>query len=76
MAERMIEAGCAEDGDRGFYPESAFPRRPAMRSEREIKLAVNAACKCGGAGPGEGCPACEVWHYLFPANGQIEARRE
>jgi len=71
VAERMIEAGCAEDGDRGFYPESAFPRRPAMRSEREIKLAVNAACKCGGAGPGEGCPACEVWHYLFPANAAL-----
>ena len=73
MPETMIEAGCAEDGDRGLYPESSFPRRPAMRSEREIRLAVNTACTCGGAGPGEGCPACNVWHYLFPTNAQHHA---
>jgi len=29
-----------------------------------IRTAVNEACTCGGAGPGEGCPACEVWHYI------------
>lgn len=29
-----------------------------------LRRAVNAACTCGGAGPGDGCPACEVWHYV------------
>jgi hypothetical protein len=42
-----------------------------LRSEREITLAHHAACTCGGAGPGEGCPACEMWHYLFPANSPL-----
>jgi hypothetical protein len=37
------------------------------RSEREITLAHHGACTCGGRGPGEGCPACEMWHCLFPA---------
>lgn len=30
--------------------------------------AVNASCTCGGAGPGEGCPACEVWHRMRGSN--------
>lgn len=54
---------------RGAGSES--PPKPCspmqLRSEREITLAHHAACTCGGAGPGEGCPACEMWHYLFPA---------
>jgi len=29
-----------------------------------LREAVDAACTCGGAGPGDGCPACEVWHAL------------
>jgi hypothetical protein len=31
---------------------------------RGIVETVNAACTCGGAGPGEGCPACEVYHGI------------
>ena len=30
----------------------------------DVERAVNAACTCGGDGPGAGCPACEVWHAL------------
>jgi len=26
--------------------------------------AVDESCTCGGAGPGEGCPACEVFHSV------------
>jgi hypothetical protein len=32
----------------------------------QIEFHINEACTCGGAGPGEGCPACEVWHALKP----------
>ena len=39
----------------------------SVRSAGQIEAAVSAACTCGGAGPGEGCPACEVWCRLFPA---------
>jgi len=40
------------------------------RTEREITMAHHAACTCGGAGPGDGCPACEMWHALYPATGK------
>jgi hypothetical protein len=40
----------------------------ATRTDREITLAHHAACTCGGAGPCEGCPACEMWHTLYPSN--------
>lgn len=33
-------------------------------SECELSVACNAACTCGGKGPGDGCPACEVWRRL------------
>ena len=36
------------------------------RTKREITLAHHEACTCGGAGPGEGCSACEMWHKLYP----------
>lgn len=29
-----------------------------------IESAVNAACTCGGGGPGACCPACAVWHIV------------
>lgn len=33
--------------------------------ERQVNLAVEASCSCGGKGPEDGCcPACEVWHRL------------
>jgi len=32
----------------------------------EVIQAIQANCTCGGAGPGEGCPACETYHWLFP----------
>ena len=31
----------------------------------DVRRAVNALCECGGAKPGEGCAACNVWHALF-----------
>ena len=31
-------------------------------AKHAFNAAVNARCTCGGAGPGEGCAACEVWH--------------
>jgi len=31
---------------------------------RGIVEAVNMACTCGGNGPGEGCPECEVYHAI------------
>lgn len=38
----------------------------AKRPSRvEIRAATEEACTCGGAGPGEGCPACEVYHRLL-----------
>ncbi|MDQ1342673.1 MAG: hypothetical protein QG571_1291 [Pseudomonadota bacterium] len=31
---------------------------------RGIVEAINDACTCGGNGPVEGCPACEVYHAI------------
>ena len=25
---------------------------------------VNQTCECGGAGPEEGCQACQTWHFV------------
>jgi hypothetical protein len=47
----------------------------ATRTEREITLAHHGACTCGGAGPGEGCPACNMWHILYPANAHADHER-
>ncbi len=33
--------------------------------ERDIELAANTACACGGGGPDEGCPACQMYHQLL-----------
>jgi C4-dicarboxylate-specific signal transduction histidine kinase len=29
---------------------------------RAYEKAINAHCSCGGAGPGDGCVACEIYH--------------
>lgn len=29
-----------------------------------LETVVNDKCTCGGAGPGEGCIACEIWHHM------------
>ena len=50
--------------------------RDYSRTHDEIRRAVNASCKCGGAGPGEGCPACEVYHRLFTANAGSHRQEE
>lgn len=35
----------------------------AFFSEREITVACNSSCECGGRGmDNDPCPACEVWH--------------
>lgn len=31
---------------------------------RGIVETVNEACTCGGGGPGDCCPACEVYHGI------------
>jgi hypothetical protein len=31
---------------------------------RGIIETINEECTCGGNGPGEGCPACEVYHGI------------
>ena len=31
----------------------------------ELRMIIDEECTCGGAGPGEGCPACEIWHIVF-----------
>lgn len=41
---------------------------PDQITIKQLRDAVNSACTCGGAGPGEGCPACEVWHELVTKN--------
>jgi len=44
------------------YADSCTKRFGRYRGA--LREAVNASCTCGGAGPGEGCPACEVWHWM------------
>jgi len=39
----------------------------AQRMTVQIREAVDAACTCGGGDPGHCCPACDVWHRLYPA---------
>jgi len=31
-----------------------------------ITLAHHESCTCGGSAPNKGCPACDMWHRLFP----------
>ena len=39
-----------------------------QRTTNAIRRAVDAACTCGGGEHGNCCPACHVWHVLYPAN--------
>lgn len=58
-----------QDGaQRGAAVLRRHPLPLQLRTEREITNAHHAACTCGGAGPGAGCPACEMWHRLFPSD--------
>lgn len=34
----------------------------ALLQVRDFERAINAHCSCGGAGPGDGCVACEIYH--------------
>lgn len=35
-------------------------------TERELEIAINRNCTCGGSGPGESsCVACAIWHELM-----------
>jgi len=38
--------------------------------ERRLSEAVNARCSCGGAGPGEGCDWCDLYHHVKGAEKQ------
>lgn len=50
----------------------AVDHQPGDRTEHDITLAHHAVCTCGGAGPGEGCPACEMWHVLYPQKEGVD----
>jgi hypothetical protein len=41
--------------------------------ERRLSEAVNARCSCGGAGPGEGCDWCNLYHHV---KGSAEKRED
>lgn len=32
--------------------------------DEKLREAVDDACTCGGGGPGDCCPACEVWYTM------------
>jgi len=34
-----------------------------------LRQAVNNCCSCGGAEPGKGCRACELWHEVLKSMG-------
>ena len=38
----------------------------ALRAmERNLTNATNNYCECGGRGPGDGCQACETYHWVM-----------
>ena len=51
---------------------AAAVREEALATRETIRLGdcrgivdtVNEACTCGGGGPPDCCPACEVWHGI------------
>ena len=53
---------------------------------RGIVDAVNEACTCGGGGPPDCCPACEVWHGIqdmgvppvapYPEHNKLQSVKE
>lgn len=38
-----------------------------VRIRRRLEEAHHTLCSCGGAGPGEGCTACNMWHMVRTA---------
>jgi hypothetical protein len=46
-------------------------------TRRDLELAVNASCTCGGKGPDDpqACPACMVWHRLTDGAKEPEGLR-
>jgi hypothetical protein len=36
----------------------------AVELAESLREVVNDVCTCGGGGPGDGCPACELWHRV------------
>lgn len=71
MSEEEVDAFLRAEG---IDPEASFHAvmgavlaglsKTCMDLRARLREAVNASCTCGGAGPGEGCPACEVWHQM------------
>ena len=59
---RMLWVSVQPDGSGRITMEE--PPKPEPRWVEALRLAHHDACTCGGAGPGEGCPACEVWHGM------------
>ena len=55
---------CGGGEDCPYEALAAEPPKPEPRWVEALRLAHHEACTCGGAGPGEGCPACEVWHAM------------
>jgi hypothetical protein len=55
-------------------PDTAWEHIKRLTKERQadpltpwwdaLREACDSACTCGGDGPGDCCPACEVWHLM------------
>lgn len=56
----------------GTCPQHPMRAVEAQRDAlvRQIKVAVNEWCSCGGRGPddADACSACKVFHMVFPAD--------
>jgi DNA repair exonuclease SbcCD ATPase subunit len=65
---RLAEVEESERKVRGLRAELEDVRREKSRLADSfrgaLRHAVNMACTCGGDGPGDCCPACEVWHLM------------
>lgn len=47
-----------------------------QRSTEQIRRAVDAECTCGGGEPADCCPACKVWHGLYPPKTIIDQKKQ
>lgn len=54
-----------DPGRRQAGPAGLASTVDASKTKEEIMDAHHAVCTCGGAGPGYGCPACEMYHALY-----------
>jgi hypothetical protein len=62
-----INESCLDHGQ-GCGCKAPLLQVDESRRKEAITAAHHAVCTCGGAGPGEGCPACEMYHALYTPN--------